>query len=161
MLRKLLSSFLIAIYIAVSSGIALPTAAPKTDLQNAGAGYEQRSPCDERQCGCQGGIHCWTHCQCETLANKLKWARRNEVRPPRVALERAERQGLDISIWHRGTNVPPQNGLARTIRTKTPAAVAKSPIVQPKKSCCGGCCCQQKQAKPRPVAHRGLSLIHI
>lgn len=74
----------------------MPIAAGETVGQTAETG--QAFPCAGGMCGCSAK-HCWSSCCCHTLAERLDWARKNNVRPPRTAIKDAIRAGLDVSFW--------------------------------------------------------------
>lgn len=60
---------------------------------------QQTFPCAGGTCGCSFE-HCWSSCCCHTLAERLNWARKNNVRPPKAAIKEALRAGLDVSSWN-------------------------------------------------------------
>jgi hypothetical protein len=39
-------------------------------------------PCQHRACGCRSASQCWKRCCCFSTAQKLAWARINQVQPP-------------------------------------------------------------------------------
>jgi len=46
-------------------------------------------PCQGHQCGCQTADHCWHSCCCMPLGERLAWAKRNHIAPPRDIVELA------------------------------------------------------------------------
>ncbi|MEM6978166.1 MAG: hypothetical protein AAF539_00780 [Planctomycetota bacterium] len=48
----------------------------------------ERFPCENCACGCPSAAHCWDRCCCHTDAEKIAWARRHGVTPPRFLIER-------------------------------------------------------------------------
>jgi hypothetical protein len=52
-------------------------------------------PCAAGACGCRSAEQCWTSCCCHTLAERLAWAKRRGIRPPREAIDQARKQALD------------------------------------------------------------------
>ncbi len=45
-------------------------------------------PCMFSRCGCQSAEQCWRGCCCQSLSERLAWARKNNVEPPAFVLER-------------------------------------------------------------------------
>ncbi|MCA9241388.1 MAG: hypothetical protein KDA37_14365 [Planctomycetales bacterium] len=104
----------------------VPLSLPRVARESVG-----RFPCENCGCGCHSASVCWTNCCCHTMAQRLAWAQRENVRPPEEALVLAQRQGLDVSRWLR-----PQQ-LAMAAGACTTAAAG-----EPKRACC--CCCKAK-----------------
>src|SRR5262245_38087311 len=78
--------FSVALYAVLALGIPLPLdAAPKS-----GEVY----PCMYHRCGCHSAEQCWRDCCCMSMAEKLVWARKNNVTPPDYVLDEAAAQGL-------------------------------------------------------------------
>lgn len=65
---------------------------PMTHNPAAEKDLSQPFPCQDRPCGCASAVQCWKQCCCFTNAQKVAWARKNRVTPPRyvVAAARAE-----------------------------------------------------------------------
>ena len=40
-------------------------------------------PCQANSCGCQNAAECWTSCRCHSDAEKIVWAKANQVTPPK------------------------------------------------------------------------------
>ncbi len=49
-------------------------------------------PCQHRACGCRSATQCWKRCCCFSNAQKLAWARVNDVQPPEYVIQSAERE---------------------------------------------------------------------
>jgi hypothetical protein len=49
-------------------------------------------PCQHHACGCRDPESCWRSCCCFTTQEKLAWAKRHGVSPPKFALAAAERE---------------------------------------------------------------------
>lgn len=60
----------------VASHLGLPTIEPAQHLASG------KYPCQGHQCGCMSAEHCWQHCCCMSLEDRLAWAERNDVTPP-------------------------------------------------------------------------------
>jgi hypothetical protein len=116
---------LLIVYSWVALGVPLPTIAIAKRAS-------ERFPCENSRCGCAAAKQCWRSCCCHTLAERIAWARRNGVQPPKFALDEARRMGIDAA----------NAGDAQTcIAQARPCCAAKTT------------CCQSKpeQAKP-PVS---------
>ena len=116
-------------YCIVLLGAPIPMATGENIEPTAEA--KQAFPCSGGMCGCSFE-HCWSSCCCHTLAERLDWARKNNVRPPKAAIEHGIRVGLDVSYW-----CEPRN---ETKSKQSPAEDA------------GQCreCCQTEKAKAAP-----------
>ena len=77
-----------AVYVVVAAGIPLPSVS-----RPAKSG--ELFPCESSGCGCDSAEQCWRSCCCHTLAERLAWAEKNDVRPPAFALAEARKAGLD------------------------------------------------------------------
>ncbi len=89
--RQCLSAALLLPVVAVATGVPIPSL--------PSARTAERSPCERCHCGCVSADQCWRDCCCHTLAERLTWARDNDVRPPDFALAEARLVGLDVSEW--------------------------------------------------------------
>jgi hypothetical protein len=49
-------------------------------------------PCQYRACGCRSAAQCWKRCCCFSNAQKLAWARANEVQPPEYVVVAAAKE---------------------------------------------------------------------
>ncbi len=49
-------------------------------------------PCQDHACGCRDADSCWRNCCCMSKQEKLAWAARNSVTPPRFLLAKTDRQ---------------------------------------------------------------------
>ena len=128
-------------YLVGATGVLLPVAPP---VQTAEQGATtERFPCEKRVCGCGGGEHCWTQCHCQTLTEKLAWARRTGVRPPAVALRLATRQGINVSEWKRASANPVQT-------SPTSTNVVAMDSASPKCACCAAAGRKSKSTTPEP-----------
>jgi hypothetical protein len=87
-LRRGISAALLAAFVVVAAGIPLPVA-------NHPVNIGERFPCESCGCGCDSAEHCWRHCCCHTLAERLAWAEENGIKPPDFALDAAALAGLD------------------------------------------------------------------
>jgi hypothetical protein len=75
----------IALASVVACSLALPLPVPASK-PNAGAPF----PCQHHACGCRDAESCWRDCCCFTPQEKLAWAKRHGVTPPKFALAAAE-----------------------------------------------------------------------
>ena len=46
----------------------------------------ERYPCKGGTCGCNSAEQCWTNCCCNTPAQRMAWAKKNQVTPPTYAV---------------------------------------------------------------------------
>jgi hypothetical protein len=75
--RPLFSLACVAALLAATIGIPLPQTSSRD-----GAPY----PCQHHACGCRTAEKCWRSCCCFSSAEKLAWARRNNIEPPAYAV---------------------------------------------------------------------------
>ena len=87
--------FSLALYLAVALGLPLPLPreAPATTAKNITKPF----PCMNSPCGCSDPDHCWRHCCCHSLTERLQWARRNHVQPPDDVIAEAKAEGI---VWN-------------------------------------------------------------
>lgn len=64
-------------YLVVAGGVPLPT--PTTSTKDLSVPF----PCMNCPCGCRNAEQCWTSCCCHTPTERLAWARKHGVVPPR------------------------------------------------------------------------------
>jgi hypothetical protein len=64
-------------------GVPLPAA------NRAVKDRSERFPCENCACGCPDAATCWRECCCHTHAEKLAWAKRNDVTPPALVVAAA------------------------------------------------------------------------
>jgi len=86
----------LVVYGLLLTGLPLPIPS------HSGPKSTERYPCEDSACGCSDAEQCWSQCCCNTLRERLAWARRHRVRPAESALLAATRQGYDISHWEYG-----------------------------------------------------------
>lgn len=77
--RKVLTFLVLACFCAAS--IPLPIGSVDAEKQAASEPF----PCQHCPCGCKTAIQCWTSCCCYTLAERIAWAEKNDVKPPAYA----------------------------------------------------------------------------
>lgn len=79
-LRRLALAALALAHFVVSSGVPIPTA---SHLRKP---TDRPFPCMERPCGCETYEQCWAgDCCCFSMAEKLAWAKANDITPPASA----------------------------------------------------------------------------
>jgi len=132
--RRTTALGLLIAYLTITTGVMVPVS-PQTDAPSAKP--TERFPCEDRACGCAGGEQCWTHCRCQSLTQKLAWAKREGVRPPALALKLALGQGADVSTWTDNATPRPRNTQKAQLAHQT-----KPP---PKPTC--SCCAAKHQAR--------------
>jgi hypothetical protein len=126
--RRLIALGLLLAYAVAATG--LPIAGPMPAKRSS-----ERFPCEECGCGCDSAEVCWTRCCCNTLAGRLAWAKKENVRPPEEVLAQAQLAGHDVSRWLPGA-VP------------SIQLFAEKPAVEKPKACC--CCCKPKATPATP-----------
>lgn len=110
-------------YALVVAGIPLP--AP---LQH----FTERFPCEACHCGCATAEYCWSNCCCHTLAERLAWAEREGVEPPKfVKALLNEQKRLPACCSKR-------------------LAAQKNATKRGEISDCGGTCCSRKRVAAEP-----------
>lgn len=90
-------------------------------------------PCQSKGCGCANAKQCWSSCCCHSNAEKLAWAKKNNVDPPAWFLEKVK----------------------YTNSTKT-ASQPKCCCCQKKSKCCqtsSKSCCEDVKSKCEPQSH--------
>jgi hypothetical protein len=55
-------------------------------------------PCMDSSCGCQSAEECWKHCCCHSLSERLEWAKRNGIQPPRYVVVAVQKQGTSRDV---------------------------------------------------------------
>ncbi len=78
-------------FIVLAGGIPVP--AGNHVVRQADEFY----PCMHNGCGCATAADCWQSCCCYSLSERLVWARKHDVRPPKFAIDEARRMGLALS----------------------------------------------------------------
>ncbi len=68
--------------------IPLPVAPAPTSGKDLSAPF----PCQNRPCGCRSAAQCWNGCCCFSNAEKLAWAKTNNVTPPQFVVEAAAKE---------------------------------------------------------------------
>jgi hypothetical protein len=86
--QRILVLALLLTYTPTATGVPIPR-------WTSWAVSEEAFPCAAHGCGCDSAEHCWRTCCCHTLAQRLDWARANNVRPPEFAIAAARLAGLD------------------------------------------------------------------
>jgi hypothetical protein len=142
--RRAVSTSLLLTYVLTAIGVPLPSTGQAPTEKDA-------FPCASSRCGCDSADVCWRTCCCHTLAERLRWAREQGVRPPAFALAKARQRGFDLSWLDAG-------GTKRCSTDRPCCAARTSPV---ETSCCPpqqtatpnklvrSCCIQ---AKPKALA---------
>lgn len=60
----------------------------------------ERFPCEACLCGCPDAESCWRDCCCHTNLEKVDWAIKNGVTPPRFVLAAARREQAQVQLAH-------------------------------------------------------------
>jgi hypothetical protein len=76
--RRLVTAVALGAYVVTTIGLPLPTLVDKHS--------DRPFPCQHHACGCLTAEQCWDHCCCYSPSQKLAWARRHQVEPPRQLL---------------------------------------------------------------------------
>ncbi len=94
-------------YLAASLGV-LPSPAFVARWIGRFQSGGERFPCEGGSCGCASAKECWSSCCCTTEVERLAWAIRNNIEPPKdvsfstatwdAALKRAGRAGAHCSL---------------------------------------------------------------
>jgi hypothetical protein len=79
--QRAMGCFSIVLYSVLALGIPLPL-----DATPISGGI---FPCMHHRCGCHSAEQCWRDCCCMSMAQKLAWARDNNVTPPDYVLTAA------------------------------------------------------------------------
>lgn len=155
--RRTIAAVLAVYSTVVASGAPLPLAWVASFAPPA-VDSDERFPCENCPCGCGTAEHCWRACCCHTLAERLAWARREGVRPPEMALDAAERAGLNVSEWRpAGRYVVRATSVAVE---KTPADESLPPCCRKAAACCAAAaepCCETRPKRKRPTP--GVSIV--
>lgn len=80
--KRSVVALLAVLYGVAASGMALPLPGPAKTLT-------ERFPCENCPCGCSNAKTCWSNCCCHTPEERLAWAEKNGVTPPRFAVQLA------------------------------------------------------------------------
>lgn len=163
--RRFLTGLLTAWLVLLMSGAPLPalprvsklstTVGSKASISDSSESAE-RYPCEACPCGCSTADYCWKSCCCHTLAERITWAKRNDVRPPESALQEAASLGIDVSQW--GIKSAPKQKLVayqlprKTPKSLPPCCAARLKAAQKEK--------QQEQTNKSDVANKpGIVLL--
>lgn len=92
MSRRVAAWCSLALYLLVALGLPFPL--PQTSSTKFARDLSEPFPCMDSACGCSTAEHCWRHCCCHSLAERMAWAREHHVRPPDDVLVEAEAQGI-------------------------------------------------------------------
>ena len=76
--RRPVAAVALSAYLITTIGLPLPTFVNK--LQGV------PFPCQHHACGCSTAEQCWDRCCCYSASEKLAWARKHQVEPPRKLL---------------------------------------------------------------------------
>ena len=85
--RTAVALLMIANHVVIALGVPLPMPAAGSPL-SAGEMF----PCMNCLCGCRTAEHCWRHCCCYSMTQKLAWAKAHGVEPPAFVREAAEKE---------------------------------------------------------------------
>ncbi len=83
--RRLIVFISLAAFISACVGVplAIPNQAPQKDLSAP-------FPCQDSICGCMSATQCWKSCCCRSNREKIAWAKKHGVTPPKFVLAAAE-----------------------------------------------------------------------
>ena len=109
-------------------------------------------PCQDCSCGCSNATQCWDNCCCMTDAEKIAWAKANQVQPPDWFLERVKETAED-AVHHPETSCPAACCGCGGGGSKSCGCQAR------KTSCCSGC--TPKTPAERPESQGGLRFVWI
>lgn len=62
-----------------------------------------RFPCENCPCGCSTAAFCWDKCCCHSDAEKLQWAKDNDVQPPEFLVARFQKTSHSLASTSAGT----------------------------------------------------------
>ncbi len=145
MTKRILNSLLAAWFVLHASGFPVPVV---IQSDNRTIQSKERFPCENCQCGCPNADYCWTKCCCHTLEERIAWAKRNDVRPPEEVLQKAAREGIDVTRW--GIEQPLNLCLAGAdcvVDNLPPCCRARVANAKKSCSCCDSeSCCNSKPA---------------
>lgn len=65
---------------------------PVAPAPSSGKDLSAPFPCQNRPCGCRSAAQCWNGCCCFSNAEKLVWAKANNVTPPQFVVEAAAQE---------------------------------------------------------------------
>lgn len=82
-LSSCVSCCLLIFFTAISLGLPIPKASVRTNRFDVNeSGEIERFPCENSPCGCRSARRCWDKCCCKSDAQKIAWAKANNVEPP-------------------------------------------------------------------------------
>ncbi|MBA4019323.1 MAG: hypothetical protein C0483_19325 [Pirellula sp.] len=94
-------------YLAQAVGLPLPSCSYAA--MGAESGSSMPHPCSGHRCGCDSAEQCWKSCCCYSPAEKLAWARRNNITPPAYVVAESE-------VRPKSTRSPVRNGCCTSQR---------------------------------------------
>jgi hypothetical protein len=80
LLRKAVACSLLFSFCASILPIPVPTFHVSESISS------EQYPCKGGSCGCKSAEQCWTSCCCNSPAQRLAWAKKNQVTPPEYAV---------------------------------------------------------------------------
>lgn len=89
-------------------------------------------PCQNRPCGCRSADQCWKKCCCFNNAQKVAWAKANNVKVPEFVLVAAKKEGVP----REHAFVSPKSRLMAVSATKNGRCCESKSVVAVKTSCC-------------------------
>lgn len=86
LLRRLTACVSLLVYAWIALGVPVP-------LVSTAKRAVERFPCESSRCGCSTAEQCWRSCCCHPLDQRLAWAKRHGVQPPKFVLDESRRAG--------------------------------------------------------------------
>lgn len=121
--RQLFACVALVGYLASVTGFPLPESTRSSG--NASVPF----PCQDHACGCGSAAQCWDDCCCFTLAERVAWARKNNVELP-AAVQLA---------WAKANASPHSGGCCEDHPVPAAKACCTAAVDAPVKKNCGHC----------------------
>lgn len=145
--QRIVSSAVLVAFVITAAGIPLP-------VSSGSRQSDERYPCESCACGCNSAEYCWRSCCCHTLEERITWAERHHLRPPRFAIVAAREAGMELS-WlancdsTRPAFVAPTSSCAeRTCNSRPACCKNKSDRVVSSKMKMARTCCSESHDRP-------------
>jgi len=151
--RRPVALLLAATLTVAATGLPIPTI--KSDIG-------QRYPCENSTCGCRTAEQCWKSCCCHTDEEKLAWARRNGVQPPKEFMARMQaKQRAVASLHDPEESTPPgcSHCQARKAKSCCEAQAATCCETASTRSCCEAKDNLRKETRSSAVSMIPVSMI--
>lgn len=145
-LRHCVAVISLLAFVAAITGLPAPIVVG----ENHGKDVSQPFPCMFSRCGCRNAEACWRACCCRTNAEKIAWAKQNDVTAPAYVIAAAAKEVPVVAKPSCCSHSQPV--AANFAKTKTCCSETSAPKVAV------AACCQKKNTTPAPAVVESKSI---